>query len=106
MGTPVPKAAEYIYELNFFGGFIVASTVYWSLCRAFPIPACSDRWLEVGDEISDVSLAYGEDGDVVGIPTAAVRRGGAATSASSLADEEAGVTKYGTTTIDKDTKDF
>ena len=106
VGTPVPKAAEYIYELNFFGGFIVASTVYWSLCRAFPIPACSDRWLEVGDEISDVSLAYGEDGDVVGIPTAAVRRGGAATSASSLADEEAGVTKYGTTTIDKDTKDF
>ncbi|KAI9812869.1 MAG: hypothetical protein M1827_004387 [Pycnora praestabilis] len=58
IGKPVPIGAQYIYRLNFFCGFIVASGSYYLLCRFFPIPACSEHWLEVGDEIIDPSLAY------------------------------------------------
>jgi NCS1 family nucleobase:cation symporter-1 len=61
IGRKVPAGATYIYNLNFFCGFIVASTTYWLLCKFFPIPACSETWLEVGDEIYDVSVAYGQD---------------------------------------------
>jgi len=63
IGRPVPIGAQYIYNLNFFCGFIVASGTYYLLCRFFPIPATSDRWMEVGDEITDGSVAYaGSDG--------------------------------------------
>lgn len=58
IGREVPIGATYIYNLNFFCGFIVASGVYWGLCKLFPIPACSDRWMEVGDEIEDMRVAY------------------------------------------------
>ena len=58
IGRKVPVGAQYVYNLNFFCGFIVAAGTYYLLCRFFPIPATSDRWLEVGDEITDVSLAY------------------------------------------------
>ena len=62
IGKPVPKGATYIYNLNFFCGFIVASGTYYILCRLSPIPACSERWMEVGDEIRNVSVAYGAEG--------------------------------------------
>ncbi|KAI9729461.1 MAG: hypothetical protein M1834_006842 [Cirrosporium novae-zelandiae] len=58
IGRPVPSGAQYIYRLNFFCGFIVSAGVYWSLCRIWPIPACSDTWNEVGAEIATVSVAY------------------------------------------------
>lgn len=58
VGRDVPKAATYIYNLNFFGGFLVSMTMYYVLCRFFPIPATSKRWMEVGDEIDDVRVAY------------------------------------------------
>jgi NCS1 family nucleobase:cation symporter-1 len=61
VGTEVPIGATYVYNLNFFCGFIVSAGMYWALCRLFPIPACSDRWMEVGDEIDDVRLAYDAD---------------------------------------------
>lgn len=70
IGRDVPMGATYIYNLNFFCGFIVSSGIYWALCRAFPVPACSDHWLEVGDAVDDVRVAYdvsegeGEDGHV------------------------------------------
>ena len=51
----------YIYNLNFFCGFIVSSGVYYLSCRFFPIPATSDRWLEVGEEIRNMSVAYDND---------------------------------------------
>ncbi|KLO11080.1 hypothetical protein SCHPADRAFT_877327 [Schizopora paradoxa] len=57
-GGSVPIGAQDIYNVNFFAGFIIASGVYWLLCRLWPIPAVSDRWLEVGDQITEVSLAY------------------------------------------------
>ncbi|KAG8526656.1 uncharacterized protein KY384_008085 [Bacidia gigantensis] len=63
IGKPVPKGATYIYNLNFFCGFLVASGSYWALCKISPIPAVSERWMEVGDEIRNVSVAYGADGE-------------------------------------------
>ena len=63
IGRPVPQGAKYLYDLNFFCGFIVASGTYWLLCRFSPIPATSTKWMEVGDEITEVSVAYaGSDG--------------------------------------------
>lgn len=58
VGRKVPKGATYIFRLNFFCGFIVSFFVYWILCKIWPIPATSDRWLEVGGEFEDPSLAY------------------------------------------------
>jgi len=63
VGTPVPIGAKYIFSVNFFAGFIVASALYWSLCRIWPIPAVSDRWMEVGDEVDDMRLAYDNRSD-------------------------------------------
>ncbi|KAH8818372.1 permease for cytosine/purines, uracil, thiamine, allantoin-domain-containing protein [Hyaloscypha sp. PMI_1271] len=60
IGKQVPAGANYIYRLNFFCGFIVAGTAYWALCKFFPVPATSDVWMEVGDQIEDPSMAYGE----------------------------------------------
>jgi NCS1 family nucleobase:cation symporter-1 len=65
VGRDVPTAAKRIYDLNFFMGFLVAGIVYWGLCRISPVPATSDVWCEVGDEITDVSVAY-EDGEDLG----------------------------------------
>lgn len=67
IGRDVPAGATYIYNLNFFCGFIVSSAVYWGLCKISPIPGCSDHWMEVGDEIDDVRLAYqGSEDERVG----------------------------------------
>ncbi|KAH6855871.1 permease for cytosine/purines, uracil, thiamine, allantoin-domain-containing protein [Chaetomium sp. MPI-CAGE-AT-0009] len=54
----VPVGATYLYNLNFFCGFGVSASIYWALCKVSPIPATSDRWMEVGDEIVDLRLAY------------------------------------------------
>jgi NCS1 family nucleobase:cation symporter-1 len=58
IGRDVPIGATHIYDLNFFAGFLVASITYWVLCKIFPIPATSDVWMEVGEEITDISVAY------------------------------------------------
>jgi NCS1 family nucleobase:cation symporter-1 len=58
VATEVPIGATYIYNVNFFAGFIVSSGTYYLLSRFFPIPACSDKWMEVGEDISEVWLAY------------------------------------------------
>lgn len=58
IGKPVPIGATYIYNVNFFAGFIVASSTYYLLCRFFPVPATSKTWMEVGDEITEISVAY------------------------------------------------
>ncbi|KAJ4333527.1 uracil permease [Didymella glomerata] len=60
IGRDVPIGAKRIYDLNFFAGFLVASIVYWTLCKISPIPATSDTWCEVGDEILDISVAYSD----------------------------------------------
>ncbi|KAK0665682.1 putative uracil permease [Cercophora samala] len=61
VGTKVPIGATYVYNVNFFGGFGVSAFVYWGLCKLSPIPACSDKWMEVGDEIEDLRVAYDAD---------------------------------------------
>ncbi|KAF7503674.1 hypothetical protein GJ744_003403 [Endocarpon pusillum] len=59
IGKPIPIGAAYVYRLNFFAGFIVASLVYWLLCKFFPIPAVSDRWFEQGEAADRAfSVAY------------------------------------------------
>jgi NCS1 family nucleobase:cation symporter-1 len=58
IGREVPIGAKRIYDLNFFAGFLVASITYWALCKISPVPATSDVWMEVGDEITDISVAY------------------------------------------------
>ncbi|XDG09420.1 hypothetical protein ABKA04_009035 [Annulohypoxylon sp. FPYF3050] len=57
-GGNVPIGATYIYNFNFFCGFIISAGMYWGLCKLSPIPACSDTWMEVGDQIDEVRLAY------------------------------------------------
>ncbi|KAI9823769.1 MAG: hypothetical protein M1832_002326 [Thelocarpon impressellum] len=59
IGRKVPVGAQYIYNLNFFCGFIVAAVVYYGLCRVFPVPATSSVWMEVGDQITEISVADG-----------------------------------------------
>lgn len=61
VGVEVPKGATYIYNLNFFCGFAVASTVYYTLCKVSKVPATSDTWLEVDDDGQSNSLAYDEN---------------------------------------------
>ncbi|KAI1633373.1 permease for cytosine/purines, uracil, thiamine, allantoin-domain-containing protein [Biscogniauxia mediterranea] len=61
-GGNVPIGATYIYNFNFFCGFIISAGMYWGLCKLFPVPACSDTWMEVGDQIDDVRLAYDDSG--------------------------------------------
>lgn len=63
IGKTVPVGATYIYRLNFFAGVIVSSGTYWLLATFFPIPACSDKWMEVGEDISEVRLAYDSSSD-------------------------------------------
>ncbi|KAB8345934.1 hypothetical protein FH972_022987 [Carpinus fangiana] len=61
IGTPVPSGATYIYNVNFFSGFIVSSGVYYGLNYFFRVPAtriAEKGWLEVGDSIENPSLAY------------------------------------------------
>lgn len=62
IGKPVPMGATYIYNFNFLCGFIVAGGSYWILCKLSPIPATSDVWMEVGDQIEDPNLAYDAEG--------------------------------------------
>ncbi|KAI0159851.1 permease for cytosine/purines, uracil, thiamine, allantoin-domain-containing protein [Xylariaceae sp. FL1272] len=62
LGADVPIGATYIYNVNFFSGFIVSAGVYWLCCKLSPIPNCSEKWLEVGYQIEDIRLAYDDDG--------------------------------------------
>ncbi|GAP82913.2 putative uracil permease [Rosellinia necatrix] len=64
-GGNVPIGATYIYNVNFFAGFIVSAGVYWICCKLSPIPSCSDQWLEVGDQIEEVTLAYDDNRSVI-----------------------------------------
>ncbi|KAG9254288.1 permease [Emericellopsis atlantica] len=64
VGNDVPPVATYIYNVNFFGGFIVSFAVYWALCKVFPVPATSKTWMEVSQaELEDVRVAYNASDD-------------------------------------------
>lgn len=70
VGATVPDAAMYIYNLNYFMGFIVSAGIYWGLCMISPIPATSQTWLEVGEDSDELQVQYtadGKDFDAVGV---------------------------------------
>lgn len=58
VGRDVPIGAIYVYRFNFFGGFLVSAVIYWALCKISPIPATSTHWMEIGDTIDDMHVAY------------------------------------------------
>lgn len=64
VGATVPIGATYIYNLNFFCGFIVAWSVYYGLCRIFPVLATSDTWAEVDEDITGRSTSPDEEMDI------------------------------------------
>ena len=74
--STVPIGATYLFRVNFFGGFIVSAGVYWLLCKFFPIPGVPEAWTEVGEDITEVSLAEGEDDSVTGSGSSDVEGGG------------------------------
>lgn len=70
VGRQVPIGAQYVYNLNFFCGFLVAAGVYYVLCRFFPIPATSATWHEVNIDVDHLTVAYGQEvGDEEGRST-------------------------------------
>ncbi|ODQ68688.1 putative nucleobase permease [Nadsonia fulvescens var. elongata DSM 6958] len=66
VGNKVPMGAEYLFRINYFCGFIVAFVVYYLICLFFPVPATSDKWLEIDDYIDatevDESKSINMDG--------------------------------------------
>ncbi|KAI5305159.1 RNA-splicing factor [Ascosphaera pollenicola] len=61
VGMTVPIGATYIYNVNFFGGFIVSAIVYYILVRVWPpagLPR-SNGWDEVN--IDSLSWRFGDD---------------------------------------------
>lgn len=62
IGKPVPRGARYLYNVNFFCGFIVASGTYWALCCWFPIPGMSKRWREEPWEGGEEGAEEGAEG--------------------------------------------
>ncbi len=55
VGVHVPAGAVYIYNVNYFSGFIVSGGVYWLLTKMVPIPAISDTWNEIPYETHPIS---------------------------------------------------
>jgi NCS1 family nucleobase:cation symporter-1 len=60
VGRQVPIGAQYIYNVNYFAGFIVAAVMYYLLCRFFPVPATSEAWHEVDVDVDHLTVAYGQ----------------------------------------------
>ncbi|KAJ5387737.1 hypothetical protein N7509_010278 [Penicillium cosmopolitanum] len=55
VGANVPAGAIYIYNLNYFTGFIVSAGVYWILATLVPLPLTSKSWNEIPYEVSPLS---------------------------------------------------
>ncbi|RAH40972.1 nucleobase cation symporter-1 family protein [Aspergillus brunneoviolaceus CBS 621.78] len=62
VGRDVPVGAQYIYNINYFSGFVVSAVMYYALTRFFPIPGTSETWHEVKVE-GALSIADGEEVD-------------------------------------------
>ncbi|GKZ34634.1 hypothetical protein AbraIFM66950_004948 [Aspergillus brasiliensis] len=75
VGRTVPVGAQYIYNINYFSGFVVSCAMYYALARLFPIPATSSKWHEAdidADEdhlsVADGQEVYPEDEHPTGKP--------------------------------------
>lgn len=60
LGAKVPKGAIYIFNLNYFVGFLVSMVAYCLFCRLSPVPATSNVWMEMGDEVDDLQIQDNE----------------------------------------------
>ena len=69
IGVSVPPVATYIYNFNYFAGFFVSSSMYWMFCQIWPVPATSDIWMEIGDELDYVYHQVGDDDAGVNLDT-------------------------------------
>lgn len=62
VGQTVPIGATYIYRLNFFAGFIVASLTYYILSRIWPAKAVPELWTEDGNQdVLEARMAQADD---------------------------------------------
>ncbi|CRG89678.1 Uracil permease [Talaromyces islandicus] len=71
VGRTVPIGAQYIYNVNYFAGFVVSSVIYYLLCRLFPIPGSSQTWNELDIDADNLTVAYGQsmsDEEATSIP--------------------------------------
>ncbi|KAI5294502.1 hypothetical protein KEM52_003865 [Ascosphaera acerosa] len=61
VGATVPIGATYIYNVNFFGGFIVSAAVYYILCKVWPPAALptTPGWDEV--DIDQLPWVFGDN---------------------------------------------
>jgi NCS1 family nucleobase:cation symporter-1 len=57
VGINVPVGARYIYDVNYFSGFLVSGGVYWILTCVVPISGTSDTWNEIPYEPHNMSDA-------------------------------------------------
>ncbi|KIW00002.1 hypothetical protein, variant [Verruconis gallopava] len=66
VGATVPASATYIYNFNYFTGFLVAAGSYWLICRISPIDALSPtgQWFEIGDDSVNACMAYDEESSI------------------------------------------
>ncbi|EYE92368.1 nucleobase cation symporter-1 family protein [Aspergillus ruber CBS 135680] len=58
VGRDVPIGAQYIYNINYFSGFLVSGAVYFILANIVPIPGKSEKWCEVD---IDEEVTWGRD---------------------------------------------
>ncbi|EEB07067.2 uracil permease [Schizosaccharomyces japonicus yFS275] len=63
VGATVPETATHIYDLSFFGGFIVSFVAYIIICTIAPIKPVGDKYLtepvsEIEAYISDLSHVF------------------------------------------------
>lgn len=63
VGVDVPQGALYIYNINYFSGFLVSGAVYWLLAFVFPVPGTSPTWNEVKYQGADMAVMDGKEVD-------------------------------------------
>ncbi|KAF9886344.1 hypothetical protein FE257_011603 [Aspergillus nanangensis] len=63
VGREVPVGAQYIYNINYFSGFIVSAVMYYILTLVVPVPGTSSTWHEVDVDVDNLTVAYGEEVD-------------------------------------------
>lgn len=96
----VPVGATYLYNLNFFCGFVVSFTVYYTLTRVWPIPATSKTWNEIDADVTNLSVAYNQ-GSYESIPASNIDEESQSRTPSSAAyDEPDSVAKGGKGHVD------
>ncbi|EER37486.1 uracil permease [Histoplasma capsulatum var. duboisii H88] len=80
----VPVGATYLYNLNFFCGFVVSFTMYYTLTRIWPIPATSKTWNEIDADVANLSVAYNQGS----IPASSIDEESQSRTSSSAAYDE------------------